>query len=100
MSDTTTPPADEPKQEPFAGPLPEVKTEPELEEGQEPPPKPTLDEDVYATDPTKDSRATHHAMSTEELAKIGCDEDGNPIPPEPPVEPPPEEDPPAEETLP
>ncbi len=73
---------------PFANPLPEKEEEVELQEGEELPPQPTLDEHVYAADPTRDPKVTHTAMSTEDLAEIGCDEDGNPLPGEPPpVEP-------------
>jgi hypothetical protein len=98
---------DDPQREPFAAPLPpqppteeevEAKRKAEMDAAAEReatpplPPEPLTDEKVYPTPPTGDPRATHHAMSADELKDMGLDEDGNPVeePPVEPEEPPPE----------
>ena len=90
--------SDDPVRAPFAAPLPPAPVEEvEAKEDEQAPPQPLTDADVYGTPPAADPKVTHHAMSTEDLKEIGCDEDGNPIEPEEPTDPP--VDPPVEEEI-
>jgi hypothetical protein len=112
--------SDDPKQAPFANPVPPPPPSPEeVAEKEEadrqkqseemermaneppPPPQPLTDDKVYQTPPTNELRKTHATMSTEDLKALGHSEDGQPGE-QPADEPPPAEDqePPEDESYP
>ncbi len=94
--------SDEVKREAFGRAVPKApepehpdETHVETEQGEEliVPARPLTDEQTYPPSASQEGRVTHEAMSAEQLAEIGCDEDGNPIQGAPkPVEPEEDED--------